>query len=105
MSEPYAADLESGLESSPLEDSSTAKVLADYAAMSKSDAKTKDVVSSLPSPALRATSPATGRGDPLPLPVAGEGRGEGLPREIGGRDGPEPTRFGDWEKAGRCIDF
>jgi hypothetical protein len=26
-------------------------------------------------------------------------------REIGGRDGPEPTRFGDWEKAGRCIDF
>jgi hypothetical protein len=28
-----------------------------------------------------------------------------LPREIGGRDGPEPTRFGDGEKAGRCIDF
>jgi hypothetical protein len=28
-----------------------------------------------------------------------------LPREIGGRGGPEPTRFGDWEKAGRCIDF
>jgi hypothetical protein len=27
------------------------------------------------------------------------------PQEIGGRDGPEPTRFGDWEKAGRCIDF
>ena len=27
------------------------------------------------------------------------------PREIGGRDGPEPTRFGDWEKNGRCIDF
>ena len=27
------------------------------------------------------------------------------PREIGGRKGPEPTRFGDWEKAGRCIDF
>jgi hypothetical protein len=27
------------------------------------------------------------------------------PREIGGRDGPEPTRFGDWEKAGRCVDF
>jgi hypothetical protein len=26
-------------------------------------------------------------------------------QEIGGRDGPEPTRFGDWEKAGRCIDF
>ena len=27
------------------------------------------------------------------------------PREVGGRDGPDPTRFGDWEKAGRCIDF
>jgi hypothetical protein len=27
------------------------------------------------------------------------------PREIGGRAGPEPTRFGDWEKDGRCIDF
>lgn len=27
------------------------------------------------------------------------------PREIGGPSGPEPTRFGDWEKGGRCIDF
>jgi len=27
------------------------------------------------------------------------------PKEIGGRDGPEPTRYGDWEKNGRCIDF
>lgn len=26
-------------------------------------------------------------------------------REIGGYNGPEPTRFGDWEKKGRCIDF
>jgi len=26
-------------------------------------------------------------------------------REIGGRKGPEPTRYGDWEKNGRCIDF
>lgn len=26
-------------------------------------------------------------------------------KEIGGRDGPEPTRYGDWEKNGRCIDF
>ena len=28
-----------------------------------------------------------------------------LPVEIGGRKGPEPTRYGDWEKNGRCIDF
>jgi hypothetical protein len=27
------------------------------------------------------------------------------PCEIGGRDGPDPTRYGDWEKGGRCIDF
>jgi hypothetical protein len=26
-------------------------------------------------------------------------------REVGGRSGPEPTRFGDWELRGRCIDF
>ena len=28
-----------------------------------------------------------------------------LPREINGRDGPEPTRFGDWEKKGITSDF
>lgn len=27
------------------------------------------------------------------------------PVEIGGPKGPEPTRYGDWEKRGRCIDF
>ncbi len=26
-------------------------------------------------------------------------------KEYGGRAGLEPTRFGDWEKNGRCIDF
>jgi hypothetical protein len=26
-------------------------------------------------------------------------------REEGGPQGPEPTRFGDWERKGRCIDF
>ncbi|PWE29397.1 DUF1674 domain-containing protein [Maritimibacter sp. 55A14] len=29
----------------------------------------------------------------------------GLPPEQGGRDGPEPTRFGDWEKKGIASDF
>lgn len=37
-----------------------------------------------------------------PKPVAGKDTQE---REVGGRDGPDPTRFGDWEKNGRCIDF
>lgn len=27
------------------------------------------------------------------------------PGEIGGREGPEPTRYGDWEVNGRCSDF
>lgn len=28
-----------------------------------------------------------------------------LPAELGGRDGPEPVRYGDWEKKGIAIDF
>jgi hypothetical protein len=27
------------------------------------------------------------------------------PVEVGGPKGLEPTRYGDWEKAGRCTDF
>lgn len=30
---------------------------------------------------------------------------EQLPGEVNGPKGPEPTRFGDWEKDGRCTDF
>ncbi len=33
-----------------------------------------------------------------PVPQQKEG-------ETGGAGGPEPTRFGDWEKGGRCTDF
>lgn len=39
---------------------------------------------------------------PPELPRAAE---PALPPEVGGRKGPEPTRYGDWEKNGRCIDF
>lgn len=28
-----------------------------------------------------------------------------LPKELGGRDGPEPIRFGDWENKGIATDF
>lgn len=28
-----------------------------------------------------------------------------LPLELGGRDGPEPVRYGDWEKKGLAVDF
>ncbi len=46
---------------------------------------------------------------PVP-PVAREGEtppdgAAAAPREIGGPKGPEPTRYGDWERKGRCVDF
>jgi len=36
---------------------------------------------------------------------APEARLRAAVREIGGPGGPEPTRYGDWERRGRCIDF
>jgi hypothetical protein len=46
---------------------------------------------------------------PVPLPEApatepNQGQRTDA-KEIGGREGPDPTRYGDWEKNGRCIDF
>lgn len=38
--------------------------------------------------------------EPAPEPAAPP-----RPREIGGRKGPEPTRYGDWEKKGIASDF
>ena len=32
-------------------------------------------------------------------------KGDQLPKELGGRDGPEPVRYGDWEKKGIAVDF
>jgi hypothetical protein len=43
------------------------------------------------------TSPAPGSSVPTTPDIA--------PPEIGGRGGLDPTRYGDWEKNGRCIDF
>ncbi|MBT3237640.1 MAG: DUF1674 domain-containing protein [Rhodospirillaceae bacterium] len=37
--------------------------------------------------------------------TAGERKEVKPPVETGGPTGPEPTRYGDWEKKGRCIDF
>lgn len=28
-----------------------------------------------------------------------------MPKELGGRDGPEAVRYGDWEKKGIAVDF
>ena len=42
---------------------------------------------------------------PDPVDEATEKPGETERPESGGPKGPEPTRYGDWEKKGRCIDF
>ncbi|WP_293716670.1 MULTISPECIES: DUF1674 domain-containing protein [unclassified Stenotrophomonas] len=42
-----------------------------------------------------------------PLPPDKQPLAEVVPeqKEIGGRGGLDPVRYGDWEKNGRCIDF
>jgi len=50
-------------------------------------------------PALPAAPMVAAPGAPTP------GQTRRPPGEIGGAPGPDPTRFGDWEKFGRCIDF
>jgi len=40
--------------------------------------------------------------EPLPKPKAPE---TAPVPEIGGRGGLDPTRYGDWEIGGRCVDF
>jgi hypothetical protein len=60
-----------------------------------------------PAPATLA-APAQSETDPNASPRPRDDRAisEEIPSgEIGGPSGPEPTRFGDWEKKGRCIDF
>lgn len=42
---------------------------------------------------------------PVPEPAPRAAPEPPRPTELGGRPGPEPTRYGDWEKNGRCIDF
>ena len=41
---------------------------------------------------------------PQPAKAPGKAKAE-KPKEIGGPSGPEPTRYGDWEVNGRCVDF
>jgi len=42
---------------------------------------------------------------PVAAPSVPKGAGAQAKGERGGPAGPEPTRFGDWERNGRCIDF
>ena len=52
-----------------------------------------------PEPAPDRPAPAA------PAPPPGRQGGRPPAKEIGGPRGPEPTRYGDWEKGGRCSDF
>jgi hypothetical protein len=67
-----------------------------------------DPTPSFPDPdAGRAEQPER-RGPSSKRPDIEQGRAQPdrpLPPEIGGQKGPEPTRYGDWEKGGRCTDF
>lgn len=45
-------------------------------------------------------SPARAQAQPQPAKKPQE-----KPKEIGGPEGPEPTRYGDWERKGICVDF
>jgi hypothetical protein len=60
-----------------------------------SDTPPKD----LPPAARRALAEAAERR------AKAEAEQQPLPRELGGRDGPEPVRYGDWENKGLAIDF
>ena len=51
----------------------------------------------LPPAARRALAEAEARRRAAAAPA--------LPAELGGRDGPEPVRFGDWERKGIAVDF
>lgn len=56
-------------------------------------------ISDLPAPAQRALIEAAERRRTI------EEKTAAMPIELGGRDGPEPVRYGDWEKKGLAIDF
>jgi hypothetical protein len=53
----------------------------------------------LPPAAIRALAEAEERR------IKAATEAEAMPRELGGRKGPEPVRFGDWERKGIAVDF
>ena len=55
---------------------------------------------------VRPQPAAPRRQSPRPEPAPPQPKGKpAQPDEIGGPTGPEPTRYGDWERNGRCTDF
>ncbi len=63
----------------------------------------KDTEMTKPDPAASNTSDAVDSDNPKPQSETAD-QAEAL-AETGGPKGLEPTRFGDWEKNGRCSDF
>jgi hypothetical protein len=51
------------------------------------------------------TNELAGHAAPAPGTAAPVQPRAAAPHEHGGRGGLDPTRYGDWEKNGRCIDF
>jgi hypothetical protein len=43
--------------------------------------------------------------DKKPAATAPEATATKAEKEVGGRDGPDPVRYGDWEKGGIAVDF
>jgi hypothetical protein len=60
-----------------------------------------------PSTQTEKTVTVSDSSNPQNAGIADKDKHAGSPAEveIGGRKGLEPTRFGDWEKNGRCTDF
>ena len=65
--------------------------------ISEQSSETSQEERELPAAALRALAEAEER--------RRAAKAAALPTELGGRDGPEPVRYGDWEKKGIAIDF
>ena len=57
------------------------------------------------SDAVKTAETAKGRKAPKDTEPKPEAAPTQTVEEIGGRDGPDPTRYGDYEKDGRCVDF
>jgi len=57
-----------------------------------------------PTPSNSAAKSAKITADSKPV-AASDAAPKKQPKEIGGPKGPEPTRYGDWERDGRCVDF
>ncbi len=65
-----------------------------------------DKTATTPGPSANDKKPKAGPKknlDPTGVPRADRPLPE--TKEHGGPSGPEPTRYGDWERKGRCIDF